>query len=105
MPWAPRRARRRARSRTRSAAVEPDMFFYYDWTILLLIPGMLLGLWAQHRVAATYRKYADVPSSTGMTGRDMAKAILRNGGLSEVQVESTPGQLSDHYDPARRTVR
>jgi len=81
------------------------MFFYYDWTILLLIPGMLLGLWAQYRVTSTYRKYADVATSTGMTGRDMAKAILANGGLSDVVVEEMPGQLSDHYDPARRVIR
>src|SRR5262245_5718032 len=81
------------------------MFFYYDWTIVLLIPGMLLGLWAQHRVTSTYRKCSTVPSSTGMTGRDMARTILSNGGLSDVRVEETPGQLTDHYDPTRNAIR
>lgn len=79
--------------------------FLFDWTVVLLLPGLLLGLWAQNRVISTYRKYANVPSSTGLTGRDMAQAILANSGVSNVKIESTPGQLSDHYDPLRRTLR
>ena len=45
--------------------------FLYDWTFLLLIPGLILGIWAQRRVISTYRKYANVPSSSGLTGRVM----------------------------------
>ncbi len=79
--------------------------FLFDWTVVLLLPGLILGLWAQNRVISTYKKYANVPSSTGLTGRDMAQAILANSGVSNVKIESTPGQLSDHYDPMRRTLR
>jgi len=79
--------------------------FLFDWTIVLLVPGLILGLWAQNRVISTYRKYANVPSSTGLTGRAMAQAILANSGVSNVTIESTPGQLSDHYDPRRHTLR
>ena len=79
--------------------------FLFDWTIVLLVPGLILGLWAQNRVISTYRKYANVPSSTGLTGRDMAQAILQNSGVTDVKIEPTPGQLSDHYDPIRRTLR
>jgi len=79
--------------------------FLFDWTALLLLPGLFLGIWAQRRVISTYRKYAQVPSSSGLTGREMAQRILMHGGVSEVKIESTPGQLSDHYDPVRKTLR
>lgn len=79
--------------------------FFFDWTVVLLLPGLLLGLWAQRRVISTYRKYQDVPSSSGLTGREMAARILLHGGVTDVKIESTPGQLSDHYDPMRRTLR
>jgi len=78
---------------------------FYDWTFLLLIPGLILGIWAQRRVISTYRKYADVPSSSGLTGREMAARILLHGGVTDVAIEPTPGQLSDHYDPMKRTLR
>jgi Zn-dependent membrane protease YugP len=79
--------------------------FFFDWTVVLLLPGLLLGLWAQNRVISTYRKYQDVPSSSGLTGRDMAARILQQGGVTDVKIEATPGRLSDHYDPMRRTLR
>ncbi|HEV8480242.1 MAG TPA: zinc metallopeptidase [Candidatus Eisenbacteria bacterium] len=79
--------------------------FLYDWTFLLLIPGLILGIWAQRRVISTYRKYANVPSSSGLTGREMAARILQHGGVTDVAIEPTPGQLSDHYDPVKRTLK
>jgi len=79
--------------------------FFGDWTFLILIPGLILGIWAQRRVISTYRKYANVPSSSGLTGREMAARILQHGGVTDVAIEPTPGQLSDHYDPVRRTLR
>jgi Zn-dependent membrane protease YugP len=79
--------------------------FFFDWTVVLLLPGLFLGLWAQSRVISTYRKYQDVPSSSGLTGREMAARILAHGGVTDVAIEPTPGQLSDHYDPMRRTLR
>jgi Zn-dependent membrane protease YugP len=79
--------------------------FLFHWSVLLLIPGMLLGLWAQHRVTSTFRRWAGVPSSNGLTGRDMARRILSSAGLADVAVEPAPGQLTDHYDPVKRAVR
>src|SRR5262245_23311469 len=79
--------------------------FLFDWTVLLLLPGLFLGLWAQRRVISTYRKYASVPSSSGLTGREMAQRILQQGGVTEVKIEPTQGQLSDHYDPMRKALR
>ncbi|WP_026103198.1 zinc metallopeptidase [Pseudanabaena sp. PCC 6802] len=72
---------------------------------LILIPGMLLMFWAQSRVQGTYRKYADVRSSMGMTGAEVAKTILRRMGVHNVTVEPVQGELTDHYDPGAKAVR
>jgi uncharacterized protein len=72
---------------------------------LLLIPGMLLMTWAQFHVKGTYQKYANVASSMGMTGAEVAETILQQMGVQDVRVEAIPGELSDHYDPSARAVR
>jgi uncharacterized protein len=72
---------------------------------LLLIPGMLLMTWAQFHVKGTYQKYANVGSSLGMTGAEVAETILQQMGVQDVRVEAIPGELSDHYDPSARAVR
>jgi hypothetical protein len=72
---------------------------------LLLIPGMLLMIWAQWRVKGTYDRYAQIPSSMGMTGAQVATAILREMGINDVTVEPVPGELTDHYDPSAKAVR
>jgi uncharacterized protein len=72
---------------------------------LLLIPGMLLMTWAQFHVKGTYQKYANVGSSMGMTGAEVAETILQQMGVQDVRVEAIPGELSDHYDPSARAVR
>lgn len=79
--------------------------FLFHWSSLLLLPGFLLGLWAQHRVSSTFRRYAQVPASNGLTGREMAEHILANAGITDVAVESGGGQLSDHYDPVHKKIR
>ncbi|MDZ5608728.1 zinc metallopeptidase [Bacillus pseudomycoides] len=62
-------------------------------------------LYAQFRVKKTYSKYKEVLSTSGMTGAEAARKILDENGLYHVAVEETPGHLSDHYDPAAKTVR
>jgi len=79
--------------------------FMFHWSALLLIPGLLLGLWAQQRVVSTFRRFAGVPAGNGLTGRETARRILNASGLQDVAVERVPGQLSDHYDPVKRVVR
>jgi uncharacterized protein len=74
----------------------------YYW---MIIPGMLLMTWAQWHVKGTYYKYANVSSSLGMTGAEVAQSILQNMGVNDVIVEPIPGELSDHYDPSARAVR
>ena len=61
--------------------------------------------WAQHRVKATYEKYAEIQSSLGMTGAQVAETILQRMGIHDVTVEQVEGQLTDHYDPSAKAVR
>lgn len=77
---------------------------YFDSTMLLLIPGLLLALFAQGRVKATYAKYARVPISTRMTGAEAAQRMLQDSGNDAVRVQPVQGQLTDHYDPKKETL-
>jgi Zn-dependent membrane protease YugP len=72
--------------------------------LLFMVPFMLLSFWASRRVNGTFAQWSQVRSSSGRTGAEVARAILDRNGLMNVEVLSTPGQLSDHYDPRRRTV-
>lgn len=73
--------------------------------LLFLLPGMLLMLWAQFRVKSTYQKYAQISSSLGMTGGEVAEKILQEMGINNVSVEPIAGELTDHYDPSAKAVR
>jgi uncharacterized protein len=73
--------------------------------LLLLVPGMLLMMWAQFRVKGTYSKYAQINSSMGMTGAEVAEKILQEMGINNVSVEPIAGELTDHYDPSAKAVR
>lgn len=71
---------------------------------LFLIPGLLIGIWAQIKLSHAYNKYARVPVDSGMTGAEAAREILDQAGLHEVPVAEVPGHLSDHYDPTKRAL-
>jgi len=71
---------------------------------LLLIPVMLLSLWAQAQVSGNFKKYSRVPNRRRLTGAQAAEAVLRANGVYDVAVTSTPGQLTDHYDPRDNTI-
>jgi uncharacterized protein len=78
------------------------MYMPYWW---LVIPGMLLSMWASFQVQGTYRKYNKIRSSLGMTGAEVAQAILDRMNIQDVRVERVAGELSDHYDPSAKAVR
>lgn len=79
--------------------------FYFDWTMILMLPGLLLGLWAQSKVNSTYQKYSRVPVRSGMTASEAAERILRQNGAGDVMIQQTGGQLTDHYDPRSNVLR
>jgi Zn-dependent membrane protease YugP len=81
------------------------MFNLFDpvyW--FFLIPGLLLGIWAQMKLHHAYGKYSQVPVDSGMTGAEAARQILDRAGLTNVPVAEIPGRLSDHYDPTKRAL-
>jgi len=79
--------------------------FYMDWTIVLLIPGLILGLIAQSLVSSRFRRYSKVRTRGGRTGAQVAAGILAEAGLPDVEIEVVGGRLSDHYDPRTRRLR
>src|SRR5262245_36459899 len=79
-------------------------FGLFDPTMIILIPALIFAMWAQWKVQHTYQQYMRIRAANGMTGRDMAQAILVRNGLSGVEVREVAGMLSDHYDPRTRTV-
>lgn len=80
-------------------------YYYFDYTYLLVIIGMVLCLAASARVNSVMKKFGRVPNSTGMTGAEAARRILNNEGLYNVQIECLSGSQGDHYDPRSNTVR
>ena len=68
------------------------------------MPGLLIALWAQMKVNSTFGKYGKIASASGMTGAGVARAMLNAAGLSDVAVNRVSGRLTDHYDPAKRTL-
>ncbi|MBP2026632.1 Zn-dependent membrane protease YugP [Acetoanaerobium pronyense] len=79
--------------------------FFYDSTMIILIPAIILAMYAQSKVKSTYAKYVRIPSKKGYTGADAARAILDKNGLSDVNIQHIGGVLSDHYDPRTRVLR
>lgn len=77
----------------------------YGLYILFSLPALLLGLWAQFKVKSSFNKYSQVRTYTGLTGAEIARRMLDNNGLQNVQIEQVGGTLSDHYDPRTRVLR
>lgn len=81
------------------------MFGGYGLYILISLPALLLGFWAQMKVKGAFNKYSKIRSYIGLTGAEVARRMLNASGLNEVQVEETRGFLSDHYDPRAKKLR
>ncbi len=79
--------------------------FWWDWTMLLLIPGLLFTFWAQFKVKSTFNQYSGLETMRGMTGAAVARRMLDSNGLRDVPVEMVRGHLTDHYDPRSRVLR
>ena len=78
---------------------------FFDPTyFLFLLPALALSLWASWRTKAAFKKYSKVRTARGLTGAQAATEMLRGAGVSDVQVVPTNGFLSDHYNPANRTL-
>ena len=79
--------------------------FYWDWTMIHVIPGLLLGIWAQYRVSSSFSKYSKVTTRVGQPADEVARELLNRNGCGNVSVREIGGKLSDHYDPRSNTLR
>ena len=79
--------------------------FYFDRTMILLLPAIIISFWAQSKVSSTYKKYRTVRTMDGYTGENVARMMLDAAGLYDVPVLETSGELTDHYDPRSRVIR
>ncbi|MDR2589081.1 MAG: zinc metallopeptidase [Spirochaetales bacterium] len=83
---------------------EATMYFdsYY---LALVVPALLLSLFAQFLVSSAFSTYSKARSSRGISGRETAALLLRQNGIQDVRIEETEGSLTDHYDPSSKTLR
>jgi len=88
--------------------------FFFDPTMIILIPGILLAIYAQYKVHSAFAKCSKIPSRRGITGREAARIVLESAGMEAhfgedagkgVGISAIEGSLSDHYDPRSRQLR
>ncbi|KEI17088.1 zinc metallopeptidase [Clostridium haemolyticum] len=81
------------------------MFGFYDKTMVILIPALIISAWAQLKVSSTFNKFSNVRSINGYTGAQVARMLLDSEGLYDIPVQEISGKLTDHYDPRNRVMR
>ncbi len=82
------------------------MFWMIDkYYILLVLPAIILSVWAQAKVNGTFKKYSTVHSRNQVTAADVAMRLLRAYGITDVRVEKVKGNLSDHFSPKEKVIR
>ncbi|EIA27738.1 Putative zinc-dependent metalloprotease, partial [Candidatus Arthromitus sp. SFB-4] len=79
--------------------------FYFDRTIILLIPAIIVSAIAQFKISSAYNKYSKVTNQRGITGEQAAINILKANGIYDVEVEMVNGRMTDHYDPRAKKLR
>lgn len=77
----------------------------YGLYLLISLPALILGIWAQAKVKSAFNKYSRMRTYLGLTGAEIARRMLNSNGLQTVQIEQTQGMLSDHYDPRAKVLR
>ncbi len=72
--------------------------------LLLIIVPAIVGMWAQMKVSGTYRRFSQVGSRSGITGREAAEYVMRKAGITDVEITRCRGHLTDHYDPRHKRL-
>ena len=80
------------------------LYYYYDWTYILVLIGAAICIAASATVNSVFSKYSRVRSHSGLTGREAAEQILHRNGIYDVQVIHIAGNLTDHYNPGKKTL-
>ena len=82
------------------------MLFYYDYTYwMMLLPVLLITIYAQAKVSSNFKRYSQVTNRRYLTGAQAAEAVLRRHGIYDVRIERVSGNLTDHYDPRTNVIR
>jgi uncharacterized protein len=80
------------------------MIYFDPMYLLFIAPGLLLALWATFRMKSAFARYSAVGTRNGYTGAQAAQILLSRAGIDDVRVVPTDGYLSDHYNPATKTL-
>ena len=84
----------------------PYYYYGFDWTyVILVLPCLILSLWASANVNSTFKKYSKQYSLRQLTGAEAAQRVLRANGVHGVRIERVSGNLTDHYDPKTNVIR
>lgn len=84
----------------------PYYYYGFDWTyIVLVLPCLILSLWASAKVNSTFKKYSQQRTLRGLTAQEAAMRVLSANGVSGVRIERVSGNLTDHYDPRSNVIR
>ena len=81
------------------------MYYYYDSSIIFLIPAIIFTMYAQAKVKGNFNRYSKVRNMRNMTGAEAARRVLDANGLYDITIQPVGGSLSDHYDPSKKVVR
>lgn len=72
--------------------------------LIAIVVTMIFGLYAQNRIQSSYKKWSRYRSRSGITGREAARYVMETAGINDVEITSTSGQLTDHYDPVNKRL-
>lgn len=78
--------------------------FFFDPTMIVILPALLIAFYAQYKVKNTFKKYNQIHLSSNLTGAEAARKILLSNNLTNIEIRQTDGKLSDHYDPQKKTL-
>ena len=81
-------------------------YYGFDWTyVVLVLPCIILSLWASANVNGTFKRYSQQFSRRGLTGAEAASRVLSANGVTGVRIERISGSLTDHFDPRTNVIR
>ena len=78
--------------------------FFYDPTIIILIPVLIIAMYAQYKVKSTFNKYSKISTNVNMSAADIVRKLLEENGINDVNVQRIKGNLTDHYDPSKKVL-
>ncbi len=80
------------------------MFYLDIWYLIIVLPFVLLALYASYKVKSTFNRYERVETQNRLSGADAARMVLRENGVLDVRIERCEGELTDHFDPRNNTI-